>query len=98
VLSILLSVYEIACEFLLAFKGGKISFGLVAVAESDLVELEHLCLAFAFNLDDPCGVCHIPDDAFYAGVEVDVLEEVKMLGVVLHELLEMVWIHMYWII
>lgn len=92
-----MTVHDVACKFLLAFEGGKISFGLVAMAESDSVELEHLCLAFPFNLNDPCGVCHVPGDAFDTGVEVDVLEEVKMLGVVLHELLEMVRIHIYWI-
>jgi hypothetical protein len=95
--SILLAVQDDAFEFLLTFEDGEISLGLVAVAESDLVELERLGLGFAFNLDEPFGVCLIPGDALYAAVEADVLEEVKMSGVILKILLELVLIQVYWI-
>lgn len=86
-----------AFKFLLAVEDGEIRLGLVAVAKGDLVELERLGLAVAFNVDEPSGVRLVPGDALYAGAEADILEEVKMRGVILHELLEMVRIHVHWI-
>lgn len=68
---------------------------MIAMAERDLIELDKAALAFRFHLEDPMGVRLVPGNILDAGVEADILEKVKMHRVVVHELLEMVRVHVY---
>lgn len=82
-------MYESPSKFLLALKCRNLCYCLVAMAQCNLVEVKSGSLAIAFSLNLPKGVRCVSGDAFDAGVELDIFDQIKVRGVFMHVLLEL---------
>lgn len=78
-------MHQDAFELLLAFKSRDHGSMLVAMAKGDLIELACLSHPIGLYLQKPLGVVAVPSRLFDPSTEHNILQEVKMSGVVMHE-------------
>lgn len=84
-------------EEVLAGEDGDVGFGLVAVGETKTVGLDRRQLSLDEDVEQPVGVGGVSAREGNFGVEDNVFEQVKVLGVVFHVLLEVVGMQVSWV-
>lgn len=93
ILSIRLRVHDNPVKLFLALKGGYVCFGLVAMAKRNPVVLNRVRLAIPLDIEEPVGIIVIASRELDVGAKDDISQKIKVLGIVFHVLLEVVWLH-----